>query len=185
MIRHLSSNLFLSCMVCLLLVAVLNEVLWGLTVGGLMGYKIGKNKDIHVKIEKILKDHNMSEDEIPKSFSTDSDWYDKLPLDIKTSVEEHVKYQLREVNWFGLTLAVCIVSFGITGLVYGLISKQIVFVGIVVFVSLFINNPVFRPSEFKNLIFLQKLIIIFTQFGVCFLSGYVGLYVRNKLARVS
>ena len=166
--------------ICLTLAVVLIEATWGLTAGVLIGAKIGTDKATQEEISKILKERGIHDTDIPKSILGDGDWYKNLPPEVQKDLGNVVKQKLQEINWFGVTLAVSAVVFAIVGFLCGFINRAFALVGIIVFLSFFVNNPIIRFPQAKDLDLAQKLIIIFLQFGLCYLFGYIGAIFGRK-----
>lgn len=161
------------------LTLALIEGLWGLTSGAIIGVTIGKDKTLQSETSKFLKEKGIKE--------TDSEnMYKNLPPEVRKDLDDFHKRVLKErilpnINWFGITFLVSIIVFSITGFLYSFITRDFIFVGFIPALSFIINNPVVRFAHAINLDTLQKLIIVvFAQFGICYLFGYLGVWLGKK-----
>lgn len=166
--------------ICFILLVVLIEGAWGLTGGALIGLDIGDG-DIE-EISNILKEKGIKDPDAAKS--RDEDWYKKLPPDVKRDIERDignvVKRKLQDINWFGVTLAVSAFVFAVVGFLCGFLNRVFIPIGILVVLSFLVNNPIVRFPHAKALGSLQKVIVILTQFGICYLFGYLGALIGMR-----
>lgn len=154
---------------------LLIEATWGITGGVLLGASMGVDKGTQAEVSRILKEKGI---ETPKQPA--EDWYDKLPTDVKSEIQNAVKKKLTTINWFAITFAVSAIVFAVTGLIGGFLSRAFIPLGILVGLSFFVNNPIVRFPHAKALGLQQKVIIVIVQFAFCYLFGYFGALLGRK-----
>ncbi len=176
-------------LVYLLLIPVtwlLTEFVWGGLHGALIGLKLGKalqDPKRSAEITSFMTQHGLSE----KASRKDRDqWFEKL------SPEEQKEFQniimtstkIKNVAGFGSTFTACAIVFGLIGFVGGILTKAWISVGILPLISFLMNNPVMRFGVIHDMPFSQKAIIVLTsQFLVCYIFAYLGAMLSIKIAR--
>lgn len=166
---NLKTAIFYS--VCFIILVVLIEAIWGLTVGVLIGANLGTQEEV----EHIMKEKDT------KAKTNDEGWHNNLPPDTKEDIEKKVKLNLQRINWFGVTLAVSAFVFAFVGFLCGFLNRAFVPIGIIVVLSFFVDNPVVRFPHANALSTMQKAIVVLTQFAFCYLFGYLGASLgRNR-----
>lgn len=172
--------------VCLILTWVLIGTTWGATLGYFIGMGIAKDKALQEEMAKVLKDNGIKDIDISKSVLNNEDWYKNLPPQVRIELDNMNKRVMKErilpsINWFGTTLAVSAFVFALVGFFCGFINRNFVFVGIIVVMTFIINNPITKFAYAKDLALLQKfIVVVFAQFGICYLFGYLGARLRMK-----
>lgn len=172
----------------LLLSWMLIEITWGFTVVSLTSLRATYDKAFQEEVSKILKDKGITESEIEpsKSIFGGQDWYENLPPEVKNDLEKAGKRILQErifpsTNWFGVTLFVSAFVFAIVSFLCSFITRSFLFIGLIPALSFFVNNPLVRFAQACELNLLQKaIIVLFAQFGICYLFGYMGALFGKK-----
>jgi len=129
--------------VCFIVLVVLIEAIWGLTAGVLIGANLGTQEEV----TRILKEKGVKAPDISKT--NGEDWLKNLPPDIKEDIEKVVKLNLQGVNWFGVTLAVSAFVFAFVGFLCGFLNRAFIPIGVIVALSLLVDNPVVRFPQGK------------------------------------
>lgn len=155
---------------CLILTWFLIEVIWGTTGGVLAGLIDSWDRTYQGKVQKILKDAGLSE----KDFERNPDLH-KLPVNVQKSLEDLTKSSLRQhINWFAVTFFVSALVFAIVGFIGAFLTRTVLFIGLIPALSFFVNNPLVRFDFARELSLTQKVVVVFAQFGFCYLLGYFG-----------
>lgn len=179
--NELQFKTVISFVISIVLMLVLIDITGGIFIGMLVGGKLGRDKVFMEEISNILESKGIVEPNIPNSNL--DEWYRNLPPEIHKEIENAIKLKLQDINWFVATLGVSVLIFGIVGFLYGFINKAFITVGLIIILSFFMNNPVVRFPFAKSLDFFQRIVIIVTQFGICYLFGYFGASLGRKLSK--
>lgn len=170
--------------ICLFLLWILIEITWGITVGWLGGSKV-TDKKFQQERTRILNEKGIKETDIPKTILGYENWYKKLPPDVQKSLENLIKDRILNLNWFSITFFVSAFVFSIIGFLYGFLTGKFVYIGLIPALSFFINNPLIRFTQTRDLNFIQMVIIVvIAQFGVCYLFGYLGAFRSRKRNKI-
>ena len=177
----------------ILVYAVLIPVMWLLTetvwgglhgaLGGLSMVKVLLNPQTQEEIMSFAKQHGLSKQ---ASREETKEWFKKLN---KEDREEFQKIVMKSVNvkniaGFGSTFAVCVIVFGGVGLLSGALTRTWLYVGILPFISFFLNNPILRFGVIRDMPVSQKAIIVLvSQFGASYIFAYIGSTISDKVAR--
>lgn len=141
---------------------LLTEAVWGGVHGALGGIKIGKSFQDPKKLNEVtafMKKHGISES---ASKSESKAWIENLSPEDKKEFERIVMQSviLEEIVTFGSALAVCVIVFGLIGLISGAVTKTWLFVGIFPGISFLLNNPVIRFKSILHISDSQKIIMV-------------------------
>ena len=163
---------------CFIFLVVLIEATWGLSAGVLIGSSMGTDKATQDEIARVLKERGIQEPDA--SHSDDGDWYSKLPADVKKDIENIVNRKLKVINWFEVTLVVSAFTFGLVSFICGFVNRAFLPIGIIILLSLLVDNPIVRFPHAKALGLDQKVLIVLAQFVVCYVFSYFGALLGKK-----
>ena len=164
---------------------LLTETVWAGLHGVLGGLKIGKalqNPQRSEEIKAFLKQHGLSE---KASRKESKEWFEKLTSEEKKEFQELIakSVDIKNVAGFGSTFSVCVIVFGIIGILSGLLTKVWITAGIFPLISFLLNNPVLRFGVIRNMPLSQKAIIVLgSQFLACYILAYIGATLSVKVA---
>lgn len=178
--KHKILKAVLSYVFCLILLAMLIEGTWGITVGALVGSRLrAADKSTREEISKILINKDIKKADSPESPPSGQEWERHLPENAREEIRNRLQ-QILKINWFAVTFAVSAFVFSIAGFLGGFLSRSVMPVGLLVGLSFLVNNPVVRFPHAKTLGSEQKILIIVAQLVFCYLFGYLGVLIGKK-----
>ena len=173
--------------VYLLLIPVmwlLTEGVWGGLHGALGGIKIGKSFQDPSKLNEVtafMKKHGISES---ASRSESKAWLENLSPEDKKEFENIImqSVKMEEIVTFGSAFFVCLIVFGLIGLISGALTKTWIFAGIFPGISFALNNPVIRFQSILHISLNQKIIMVLVgQFLATYFFAFAGSYLCNRM----
>ncbi|KAF0145431.1 MAG: hypothetical protein FD156_1001 [Nitrospirae bacterium] len=161
---------------------LLTETVWGGVHGTLGGIKIGKSFQDPKKLNEVtafMKKHGISES---ASKSESKAWIENLSPEDKKEFEKIImqSVKIEEIVTFGSALAVCVIVFGLIGLISGATTKTWLVVGILPGISFLMNNPVIRFNSILHISDSQKIIMVLI--GQV-LASYVFAFIGASLCK--
>jgi len=162
---------------------LLTEAVWGGVHGALGGLKIGKALQDPKKLNEVtvfMNKHGISES---ASKEESKAWVENLSPEDKAEFQKVImqSVKMEDIVTFGSAFAVCLIVFGLIGLISGAFTKTWLFVGILPGISFLLNNPVIRFRTILNLSDGQRLaLVVFGQFLACYIFAFTGAYLCNR-----
>ena len=163
---------------------LLTEGVWGGLHGALLGVKIGmalRDPQKSAEIMKFMKEHGITE---AASKQQAESWIENLPQRDKEQFQRIILKSIKEKGFvtFGSAFAVCVIVFGLLGLISGALTKTWHFVGFFPAISFLINNPVIRFRAILPIPLSQKVAIVLVgQFLACYLFAFLGALLCVKM----
>lgn len=165
---------------------LLTEAVWGGLHGALGGIKIGKSLQDPTKLNEVtafMKKHGISES---ASKEESKSWVENLSPEDKAEFQKIVMQSVRieEIVTFGSAFVVCLIVFGLIGLISGALTKTWIFAGIFPGISFVLNNPVIRFQSILHISFNQKIIMVLVgQFLACYAFAFIGAFLCNAIKK--
>jgi len=162
---------------------ILTEGVWGGLHGILIGSKIGmalREPQKSTELINFMKEHGITESTSKEEAES---WTKNLSQKDREQFQVILLKTISEKNLvsFGSALAVCIIVFGLIGLVSGALTKTWLFAGIFPGISFVLNNPVIRFQSILHISLNQKIIIVLVgQFLACYIFAFTGAYLCNR-----
>lgn len=165
---------------------LLTEAVWGGLHGALGGIKIGKSLQDPKKLTEVtafMKKHGISESATKDESKS---WVENLSADDKEEFQKLVMQSVRieDIVTFGSAFLVCLIVFGLIGLISGALTKTWLFAGIFPGISFVLNNPVIRFQAILNIPLHQKIIMVLVgQFLACYVFAFIGAFLCNAIKK--
>jgi len=153
---------------------ILIEGGWGATYGILMGKSLRHNEALKTEMVKFAHDRGLDERTVkPENLSQD---------DKKKLQEILMKdWDIQSVVGFWPTAFVCVMIFGIIGLVTGYLTRSWQYALFFPLISFTLNNPLIRFAVIKNMPVTEKFaVFIFAQVCACYFFAYLGALCAKK-----
>jgi len=159
-------------LVIIVIGAFLYSAVWGAVNGLMLGAKLATDPALQEELEKSLGKETLR--------NIDLHSLQNLPPDKRSELEAIIKKRFKEVNWLPIHLAVNTITFGILGLVAGLLLWVRYSVLIPIGMS-FITLPILGAEDFRVYSqWLTEIMGFITQLGVVYLSSFTGYWIRKK-----
>jgi hypothetical protein len=155
----------------------LSAAVWGGVHGVLIGTTIGKNLQDPKKLNEVkefMKKHGLSES---ASKEESKSWVENLSPEDKAEFQKLAmpSFKIENVVTFDSALVVCLIVFGIVGLISGLATKTWLLSGILPAISLLPISPISKFRCILHISIEQKIILVLLgQFLVCYIFAYIG-----------
>ncbi len=165
---------------------LLTEAVWGGLHGAFGGIKIGKALQDPKKLNEVtafMKKHGLSES---ASKDESKSWVENLSPEDKAKLQKLVMQSVRieDIVTFGSAFVVCLIVFGLIGLISGALTKTWLFAGIFPGVSFVLNNPVIHFRSILNISLNQKIIMVLVgQFLASYVFAFTGAYLCNRMKK--
>ena len=166
---------------------LLTEAVWGGIHGVISGIKIGKSLQDPSKLNEVtafMKKHGISE----SASETESEaWVENLSPDDKKEFDNIVmqSVKIEEIVTFGSALAVCVIVFGLVGLISGAATKTWLFVGIFPGISFLLNNPVIRFKSILHMSDSQKItMVLIGQVLASYVFAFIGASLCKRRLKI-
>ncbi len=170
--RRATIKRVITCLLALPLACILIEATGGVTFGLIGGLRMRGDESLDQDIREIVGPTGESR----------ATW-SRLSPEKKKLLEARIRRVIQGIDWFGPTLFVSGFVFAIVGFGCGFITRSFYLVGLVPAATFLINNPVVRFAMARELSLDQKLIVvIFAQFGGCYLAAYGGTVLARRRA---
>lgn len=165
---------------------ILASLLMALTWGATSGYIIVRSgmlrdKGILEEARRIRSEEPGGEPDAAPGVSEYEGLGDMSP-EAQRKLEALVTRELQHVNWFAVTLLVSACVFSIVAFLCGFLARSFLFIGVIPALSLLTGNPLHMVRQIGHLGFMEKgVILVFGQFGTCYLFGYLGTALARKI----
>lgn len=165
---------------------LLTEAVWGGVHGALGGIRIGKAFQDPKKLNEVtafMKKHGLSE---PASKDESKSWVENLSPEDKAEFQKLImqSVKIEDIVTFGSAFVVCLIVFGLIGLISGMVTKTWLFAGIFPAISFLLNNPIIRFRSILNIPLHQKIIMVLAgQFLACYAFAFIGAFLCNAIKK--
>jgi hypothetical protein len=164
----------------------LSAAVWGGVHGVLIGTTMGKtlqDKKKSNELNEFMQKHGVSQ---LTSKEEAKSWFNNLSPEDKTEFQKMVmqSFKIEDVVTFSSAFLVCLIVFGIVGLISGLATKTWLLAGILPAISHLPNSPISRFRCILHISIAQEIILVLLgQFLVCYVFAYIGAKLAIKIAQ--
>ncbi|MDA8082345.1 MAG: hypothetical protein M0024_01660 [Nitrospiraceae bacterium] len=162
------------------LMLVLTEAVWG-GFHGIVAGKFFRDSNKLDEVKAFMKKHGISE---TATKSEGEEWLDNLSPEDRAEYEQLIKkaIKIEDIVTFGSALTVCVIVFGLIGLLGGAFTKSWQAVGILPGISFLLNNPVIRFKSVLHISDSQKVILVVVgQFVAAYLFAFLGSHICKAM----